>query len=136
MPSDRLDRSMPRRSLAMLVLLASSSWLIACGDDDDSTGAGTTAPEPPSAGLTVAVEPPEAMPGDTVDATVSNSTEKEFTYGADYQLDRVSSDGETEKVRLPNRPVPRSATSPHPARPGPRSASSSPPTFLRAPTGS
>ena len=91
----------------MLLLLVPCSLLLAsCGDDDETTGAGSTTSNEPGGALSVSVEPPEAVPGDSVEASVVNGTEEEFTYGADYQLDRVSSDGKTEKVRLPNRPIP------------------------------
>jgi len=106
MPPDRPHRPRRTAALVLLLLVPCSLLLASCGDDAETTGAGSTTSNEPGGALSVSVEPPEATPGDNVEASVVNETEDEFTYGADYQLDRVSSDGSAEKVRLPNRAIP------------------------------
>ena len=73
-----------------------------CGDDDP-TGS-TTAPAPTAEGLRVIVDPQQATPGSTVTASVRNETDRPFTYGADYGLEREV-DGSFEEVDLPSRPI-------------------------------
>lgn len=100
--------------LASLLLAGIALALASCGEDSDdpdepvSAPAPTTPapPAPPAAGdgLTVEVEPPQAAPGSTLQATVSNGTEKQFTYGAAYEIDRAIAAG-WEPVKLPPRAV-------------------------------
>jgi hypothetical protein len=92
-----------RLAAAALAALAASLCLIACGDGDGTgTGGGTTSAD---AGLRVVVEPARAEAGATVRARVVNDTDREFTYGAAYELERQVGDS-FEPVKLPPRPVP------------------------------
>jgi len=101
----RLPRLTVRVAAACFLLLA-ALLLVACGGDEDtSTSASTTATSATEAGgLSVSVEPAQALAGTTVAAAVVNDTDKEFTYGADYELEREV-DGDFEPVKLPKRPV-------------------------------
>lgn len=82
-----------------------------CGEDStesSSTAAAdpatTTAGDVASDEILVEVEPSPAPPGSTVSASVENESEKVFTYGAAYELDREV-DGAWEVVELPPRAV-------------------------------
>lgn len=107
-------RSAPITLLAPLVAAALALALASCGgasDDPDqptsspaSTSAAPPAPPATGDGLTVVVEPPEATPGSTVRATVSNGSEQQFTYGAAYEIDRAI-EGGWDPVELPPRAV-------------------------------
>lgn len=92
----------PLRIWALAALLGGLLLLGGCGgDSDQSSATSTTAADP---GLTVAVTPADAAPGSTVRAAVVNDTDKQFTYGAGYELERQVDDG-FEKVDLPDSPV-------------------------------
>jgi hypothetical protein len=71
------------------------------GNSDESTSSESTSTD---AGLTVKVTPAQASPGSTVEAAVVNDTDKEFTYGAAYELEHQVGD-QFEKVDLPESPV-------------------------------
>ena len=95
-----------RLRLGALALIGACLPVAGCGDDDAAPGStrhhlDRTAP----ARLTVAVEPDQAAPGDTVEASVVNDTDETFTYGAAYELE-VRSGEDWEAVEIPVRPVP------------------------------
>lgn len=83
-------------AVATTVLLAAAA-LAACGDDDVGDGAG-------SAELSVEVDPSSVAPGGTLAARVVNETDREFSYGAGYELEREV-DGEFAPVDLGERAV-------------------------------
>lgn len=99
-----------------LLLAPCTLHLASCGDDTDDDA---PASDQPSANLTVSVEPSEAAPGSTVEASVVNETEKQFTYGAGYELDRIVEGGGTEPVKLPPRPIPEIGYVAQPGESGP-----------------
>ena len=75
-----------------------------CGDDGETTAAGSTTSRPAARGaLSVSVEPPEAPPGNTVEASVLNETEEEFTYGAAYELDAARAMAGSRRSSSPSR---------------------------------
>lgn len=100
--------SVVRRPLLLALALAISVGLASCGGDPSgstSAVASTTTPASTTGdGLTVAVEPPEATAGSTLEASVENGTANEFTYGAAYEIDRAVAGG-WDLVELPARPV-------------------------------
>lgn len=89
-------------------LVACSLLLAACGGDSgESSSTAATSSTTTSAsgsGLSVSVTPSEAQPGEVVEASVVNGTDKQFTYGADYELERQAAEG-FEGIDLPRRPV-------------------------------
>lgn len=96
------DRRKARNPLLPALPLVAGALLLGCGDDDS---AGSTATPPSAAdGLMVIVQPRQATPGSTVTASVRNDTDRGFTYGADYGLEREV-DGGFEPVDLPDRPI-------------------------------
>lgn len=107
-------RPLPRSLIASLLAAVLVLSLASCGDDSDDLDESTsspasTSPTPPippatGDGLTVEVEPSQAAPGSTVQATVSNGTDEQFTYGAGYEIDRDTGGG-WEPVKLPPRAV-------------------------------
>jgi hypothetical protein len=70
------------------------------GYGESTSSESTTA----GAGLSVKVSPAQTSPGSTVEASVVNDTDKEFTYGAAYELEHQVGDA-FEKVDLPASPV-------------------------------
>lgn len=95
----------PPRIWAPAALVVGILTLAGCGGGAaESTPSSTTTTTPGDAGLTVEVTPAAAAPGSTVRAAVINDTDKQFTYGADYELDRQVGNG-FEKVDLPPRAV-------------------------------
>jgi len=66
----------------------------------------------------VIVDPQQATPGATVTASVRNETDRPFTYGADYGLEREV-DGSFEEVDLPSRPIIEIAYIAKPGKTGP-----------------
>ena len=107
----------PRRSLrcgaVVAAAFACSPVLAGCGGGDADAGPPANGPTPTHADpqptrsrLSVAVEPPQAAPGDTVAASVVNKSQKPFTYGRAYALERQAASG-FEEAELPDRPVPQ-----------------------------
>lgn len=88
--------------------MAAALLLGACGEDDETTSAGSTdttstttaAADEANSEILVEVEPSPAAPGSTVMAAVRNDSEMQFTYGAAYELDRLTGDA-WEMVELP-----------------------------------
>ena len=78
-------RSNPR-TVAAVVVIAAAVLLVACGDDD----AGEVQAE--VTGLSVEVDPESVAPGETLAATVVNESDREFSYGAGYELERKKGD--------------------------------------------
>jgi len=101
-----LPRSSRLPGTAVASFVALCLLLAACGDDsnepDGSTATDSTSSGASSGSLSVEVEPAQAAPGESIEAAVVNGTEKEFTYGAAYELEREVGGG-FEKVDLPNR---------------------------------
>ncbi len=96
---------------ATAALLACSLLLSACGGDaggsssTEAASSTTTTTSASGGGLSVSVTPSEAQAGELVAASVVNDTDKQFNYGAAYELKRQGPDG-YEKVGLPpRRPV-------------------------------
>jgi hypothetical protein len=110
------DRSRRVRLASPIPVLLISTLLLACGDDD--AGTSTTTGAAPVEGLSVIVDPPRAEAGSTVLASVRNDTERQFTYGADYGLEREV-DGGFEAVDLPDRPIIEIAYIAEPGKTGP-----------------
>jgi hypothetical protein len=81
-------RSNPR-VVAAAGLIAAAFLLAACGDDDADRGAGG---ETSGGELSVEVDPESVAPGGTVAATVVNDSDREFSYGAGYELERKKDD--------------------------------------------
>lgn len=94
--------------LLVSILFAGCSLLLAaCGDEVDETAVTSTSSTTTGGtanGLSVKVEPQQAAPGSTIQASVVNATAKQFTYGAAYELEHEV-DGRFEVVELPPRPV-------------------------------
>ena len=78
-------RSNPR-TVAAVVAIAAAALLVACGDDD----AGEV--ETAVTGLSVEVDPESVAPGGTLAASVVNESDREFSYGAGYELERKKGD--------------------------------------------
>lgn len=109
MPTRRRAR---QRGRGIVLSLACGLLLAGCGGSSDEP----TSAEPPSgaeasgaadnegSGLSVAVSPAKAAPGQPVKASVVNNTDQEFTYGAGYELERRRVSG-WEAIELPDRPV-------------------------------
>ncbi len=99
-----LNASSTRPLAGVTALVACSLLLAACGGDSgesSSTSSPTTSAE---TGLSVEVTPAKADPGQPVEARVVNGTDKQFTYGAAYELERQTAEG-LEGIDLPDRPV-------------------------------
>lgn len=86
--------------------------LTSCGGSDES------APTTPSGILAVNVEPQRASPGEELQATVFNLTDKPYTYGAAYELE-TRIDGRWQKVKLPPYPIIEIAYVAQPGEEGP-----------------
>lgn len=99
------DVESPTRPIRLLtcLMLAATLGLAACGGDDAQT-----ASQPADAGLQVLVEPPHTTPGGKVQAEIINNSDKRFTYGLDYELERQMGEDFVE-VKLPPRPIPEIA---------------------------
>lgn len=93
--------SVPARIWALMALVTCLSLAGCGGESEPSTSAQSTTA---SSGLTVKVEPAKAAPGSSVSASVVNDTDKQFTYGAAYELEREVG-GDFQKVDLPSKPV-------------------------------
>ena len=93
--------------------IACALLLSAYGGDDDKTIS-----DPPDAGLQVLVKPPVTKPGGTVMAEIVNGSEKTFTYGRAYELERQEGEDFVE-VKLPPRPIPQIAYIAEPGENGP-----------------
>lgn len=103
--------------LPPLAVLSLALAFAACGSDSgDDTG--TDSSQPADAGLEVLVEPERAEAGDTVKATVVNGTEKQFTYGKAFELERQEGE-DFVKVKLPPTPTPMIALVAEPGESGP-----------------
>jgi len=74
------------RAVAAVVVIAAAVLPVACGDDD----AGKV--EPAVGGLSVEVDPESVAPGGRLAATVVNDSDREFSYGAGYELEREKGD--------------------------------------------
>ncbi|MCB0864526.1 MAG: hypothetical protein KDB58_02335 [Solirubrobacterales bacterium] len=105
----------PHTFIAFAVLAVLAVALAACGSD---SGDDTDSSQPADAGLEVLVEPERAEAGDTVKATVVNGTEKQFTYGKAFELERQEGE-DFVKVKLPPTPTPMIALVAEPGESGP-----------------
>lgn len=107
-------------ALAPLGLLASCAVLVVgCGSSGGSTETSSTATSTtPTTGLSVTVDPAQAAPGDQIQAVVVNDSDKQYTYGAAYELERQV-DGTWRKVELPPTPVPEIGYVAPPGKDGP-----------------
>jgi len=94
-------RSRPNTAAAVAALLFAVVLLGGCGDDEGSGGGGGD-----GGGLSIEVEPAAVAPGGTLAASVVNETDREFSYGAGYELERQrGTSGGFEPVDLGDRAV-------------------------------
>jgi hypothetical protein len=101
---DRTGLRIGGMAAAVVLLCLVSVGLSACGGDGANTSSDAGGTSVAGAPLRVEVAPLRAVPGDTVQARVVNDTDKQFTYGAAYELERQMG-GDFVQVKLPDRPV-------------------------------
>lgn len=107
----------PTRRFAGIAVLAAIAIPIAlgaagCGDSDETASTGATT------ALSVVVEPAQAVPGDEIAARVVNESDREYAYGADYELERRAGSG-WQRVKLPPHAVIQIAYIAEPGATGP-----------------